>query len=117
MLILPPYSRREDEQMQSSLSFRVWTLFSKASKRKYPSYTLFAFGADVLIAEAVCDLIIFDSLRILTEKLKRSRLYIVISRIVAVYKKERIGILKCLLSHIQSDVRFASVIIRKLIKR
>ena len=34
MLILPPYSRREDEQMQSRLSFRAWGLFQKSPRKK-----------------------------------------------------------------------------------
>ncbi len=33
MLILPPYSRREDEQMQSSLKFSGLDAFTKASKK------------------------------------------------------------------------------------
>ena len=34
MLILPPYSRREDEQMRSSLKFSGLGTFSKVPKKK-----------------------------------------------------------------------------------
>ena len=48
MLILPPYSRREDEQMRSSLSFRglrnnlkeIITGFSKSAQEKNHSLSL-----------------------------------------------------------------------------
>ena len=40
MLILPPYSRREDEQMQSSLSFRAWELFQKLPRKILSLYVV-----------------------------------------------------------------------------
>ena len=52
MLILPPYSRREDEQMQSSLKFSGLDAFEKASKSSL--INLFDYADYIFRIEGIC---------------------------------------------------------------